>query len=500
MHRPVVAISVLSLCLATTLRAQCPDGTPPPCAGAAALARPAPNSIAVLTFENTTHDTSAQYLAEGLADQISSRLGGVARLTMISRTAVRRLRNPEQVSVQQLGRSLNAAYLVSGFIRVAGGRVRVNVEAVRAATGEAVWSSPFDRASDDLIGLEEAIATEVAAGVAGRLSPAERRSLGGRVTTSSAAYEQFLRGNVLMARRTSAALRNAIAAYRAATAADSGFADAYGRLAYAYALCSNWDCLSDSASLLPARSREAATRALRLDVRSSDAWMGRAYLLAVWFGGDGLAGGDSVLEALAAFRRALAFNPRNDEAWHQYGGTLRVVSDSASVDALRHALALDPARGVTYVDLSMTYYHMGRNDLSLATIDSAFALEPEAFHGYRVLPRLTAGDTAGAVDDALRAPRDARSRVVLALFARDSGAARALEERLAQPGCSHDLLVYLIWTGRRERAVQRLLECGPAVGRALEMEWPYLAPLANDPRTQALRARSDTILARVRWR
>jgi len=490
---------LLAVCAVAQLESQCPDGTPAPCRGVMA-ARPAPNSIAVLTFENTTRDTSAQYLAEGLADQISTRLGGVARLTMISRTAVRRLRVPEQLSVQQLGRSLSAAYLVSGFIRAAGGRVRVNVEAVRAATGEAVWSEAFDRASDDLIGIEEVISTEVAAGVAGRLSPAERRALGGRVTASSAAYEQFLRGNVLMARRTSAALRNAIAAYRAATAADSGFADAYGRLAYAYALCANWDCRSDSASLLPGLSRGAATRALRLNIRSSDAWMGRAYLLAVWFGGNGMAGGDSVLAALTAFRRAVELNPRNDEAWHQYGATLRVVSDSASLDALRRALALDPARGVTYVDLSLTYYHMGLNDRALATIDSAFALEPEAFYAYRVLPRLTAGDTAGAVADALRSPSDRRSRVVLAAFARDSGAVRALEEQVSQPGCDHDVLVYLVGTGRREQAVQRLLACGPALGRALELRWPYLAPLADDSRIEALRVESERMLARAQWR
>ena len=453
----------------------------------------------MLTFENTARDTSAQYLAEGLADQISTRLGGMARLTMVSRTAVRRLRGPEQLSVQQLGRSLNSAYLVSGFIRVAGGRVRVNVEAVRAATGEAVWSSAFDRAGDDLIGLEESIATEVATGVAGRLSPAERRSLGGHVTSSSAAYEQFLRGNVLMARRTSAALRNAITAYRAATAADSGFADAYGRLAYAYALCANWECHSDSAALLPELSREAATRALRLNVRSSDAWMGRAYQLAVWFGGNGMTAGDSVLEALAAFRRAVELNPRNDEAWHQYGATVRVVSDSASLDALRRALALDPARGITYVDLSMTYYHMGRNDRALAAIDSAFALEPDAFHAYRVLPRLMAGDTAGAVADALRSPHDVRSRVVLAFVARDSGAIRAIGERESQPGCGHDVLVYLLVTGRREQAVQRLLGCGPRLGRAAELQWPYLAPLADDPRIENLRAASEGLLARAHW-
>jgi adenylate cyclase len=130
------ALGVLAFVRPAT--AQCPDGTPPPCAGQGTLVRPAPNSIAVFTFENTTRDTSAQYLAEGLADQIATRLGGVARLTMISRSVVRRLRNPQQQSIQQIGRSLNAAYLVNGAIRAASGRVRVNVEAVWVSTGEAV--------------------------------------------------------------------------------------------------------------------------------------------------------------------------------------------------------------------------------------------------------------------------------------------------------------------------------------------------------------------------
>src|SRR4051812_47319265 len=196
---------------------QCADGTPPPCGGARAAA---PRSVAVLTFENITRDTSAQYLAEGLADQIATRLGGVARLTLVSRSSVRRLRNMDQLSVPQIGRSLNAAYLVNGSIRAAGGRVRVNVEAVRAATGEAVWSQAFDRPGDDLIGVEEAIATEVAGGVAGRLSPEERRVLESRLTSSGQAYERFLRGNVLLARRGKESMRAAIVSYRAATSAD----------------------------------------------------------------------------------------------------------------------------------------------------------------------------------------------------------------------------------------------------------------------------------------
>ena len=510
-RRAVLALRALLVCVwcacaAVHLAAgqQCPDGTPPPCPGAAAAPHPAPRSIAVLTFENTSRDTAARYLAEGLADQITTRLGAVARLTTISRTAVRRLRNPEQLSVQQLGRTLNAAYLVNGSLRAAGGRVRVNVEALRAATGELVWSSAFDRASDDLIGIEEAVAMEVAAGVGGRLSPQERRVLGGSVTASSAAYTDFLRGNVLLAWRTAASLQGAIAAYRAATVADSGFADGFARLAYAYALCAFWNCGAEADSLLW-YSRDAATRALRLNARSSDAWMGRAYLLTVWSYGGGVLADDSLLAALAAFRRAVELNPRNDEAWHQYGATLQFVNDSASVDALRRALALDPARAVTYLDLSFTYYIMGSNDRALATVDTARALEPDGpFHAQRALYLLAAGDTAGAVADARLSPGALWNPLVLGAFAHDSALARAMEQWLvAHPSCTGvDGLgdLYLLWTGRREQAVQRLIGCRSSLWTRYLLRMPVNAPLAVDPRIQALRAESERILARAQWR
>ena len=482
----------MSVCPAA---AQCPDGTPPPCAAPVAQLRPALNSIAVLTFENTTRDTSAQYLAEGLPDQILTRRGGVAQLTVVSRTVVRRLRTADQLSVQQIGQALNAAYLVNGTVRAAGGRVHVSVEALRAASGEAIWSETFDRSADSLLGIDEAVAAEVASGVAGRLTLQQRRGLGGRVTASGPAYAHFLRGNVLMARRTLASLRGAIAAYRAATAADSGFADAYARLGYAYALCAQWSC-GDGDSLLAA-SRLATARALRLDPRSSDAWMGRAYARYVWaVVTEGADGDDSVLASLAAFRRAVELNSRNDEAWHQYGSTLVYVDDSAGLSALRRALALDPGRAITYAGgLSVVYAWMGRLDLALQAVDSAFALEPDGnFHVFRMNWRMAVGDTAGALEDA----RAFGATELLAAFAHDSAAIRLME--VAHPRWCAEGASYLDWTGRREQAVQRLLRCRPSLITRSYLRWPWLAPLAADPRIRALRAACDSILARTHWR
>jgi len=393
--------------------------------------------------------------------------------------------------------------LVNGTVRAHGGRIRVSVEALRTASGQAIWSQRFERAADSLLGIEEAVATEVASGVAGRLSPRERRVLGSRATTSSRAYQQFLRGNVLLARQTRASLEGAVAAYQAAVAADSGFADAFARLSYAYADCAFWGgCGGDGESLLR-RAGQAANRALQLDPRSSDAWMARGhvlsseYLIAEPHPQDSLVPG-----VLAALRRAVTLGPRNDEAYHQYGSTLTLVSDSAALEALRRALALNPARAVTYQNTAVAHYVAGRLDLALATLDSALVLEPDLpGRGLRVLYRLVAGDTAGALSDARLAPGMGYSPLVLATVGHDSAAAREMESRIAQPLCRDVLApLYLLWTGRREPAVQLLLRCGPSLFARVNLRSPAYAPLLNDPRIRALRAASDSIPARVRWR
>src|SRR4029077_13422356 len=97
-----------------------PDGTPPPCRRASVAAS---NSIAVLTFDNVSRDTSDAYLAEGLANDISARLAQVERLTIASRTMVRRLPNSSSMTPQAMGRALSATYLVSGGIQRAPGRL-----------------------------------------------------------------------------------------------------------------------------------------------------------------------------------------------------------------------------------------------------------------------------------------------------------------------------------------------------------------------------------------
>jgi tetratricopeptide (TPR) repeat protein len=196
-------------------------------------------------------------------------------------------------------------------------------------------------------------------------------------------------------------------------------------------------------------------------------------------------------------------NPRNDEAWHQYGSMLLYVSDSASLDALHHALTLDPARAVTYLDLTWTYFLMGRADRALATVDSAIAIDPDGpYSSLRALVRLSLGDTAGAVADARIMPGFRTNPAVLAVFAHDSAATRAMEGAVLTPPCRSNeaLPMYLAWTGQREQAVRSLLRCGPSLTTGRFLRNPVFAPLGDDPRIQALRAESARILETGRWR
>lgn len=204
----------------STLLAQCPDGSPPPCGvRASAIAR---NSVAVLYFENLSHDSTDAHLSDGLTEEVTSRLGDLTQLQVKkpNRTALRRLQDsvPDLAAVAAM---LRVRYLVEGSLRREGTRVRVSVRLIR--DGFQVWGADYNRSTAGLLALQEEIAREVATGIAGRLAPADRAALAGRPTRSPKAYERFLRGNYYIAQRAPRLAARAIDEYEAALQLDPGF-------------------------------------------------------------------------------------------------------------------------------------------------------------------------------------------------------------------------------------------------------------------------------------
>src|SRR3989475_10078621 len=287
--------------------AQCPDGSAPPCRSAA-VAAPPPTSIAVLYFDNASPDSTDDYLAEGLTEAIIAQLGQVGRISVKSRSAVRRFRGANVPDPPVIGRTLGVAYLVTGSVQRADRALRVTIELAYTTTGMRVWGDQFIGTDDSLFALQDNIARRVAEGVAGRLLPAQRRAGAAvRVTRNPDAYEHFLRGNYGLAQRTSTGLARATAEYRQAGGLGPGFVAGLARVGLAYALRLDWSWDASGAppadSLLD-RGVAAADEALRRDPSNSDGWLARGYLLQfrhprTW---------DGVIAALA---RAVSLDPRD---------------------------------------------------------------------------------------------------------------------------------------------------------------------------------------------
>ena len=379
--------------LSTSVRAQCPNGSPPPCQPTARA--PSPTSVAVLYFDNASRDSSDAYLAEGLTEAVIAQLRQVGRLTVQSRSAVLRFRG----SVPDLGvirRTLGVSYLVTGSVQRAGHDLRVTIDLARTANGVTVWGNQFRGSDDSLFSLQDTIARRVAEGVVGQLLPAERRAVAAvRTTRNPVAYQHFLQGNHYLAQRSSTGLVRATAEYRQAAALDSSYVSALARVGLAYALRFDWAW--DSAGAPPddsliVRGMEAADQALRQDSLNSDAWLARGYLLKflnprTWEG------------VLAAFRRATALDPTNAEAWHQMGDAASEMrDDSTAAFAFRRALAIDPARPITLVDYATTVALP--NEVG-ALLDSAVSLDSvfTPARRERVLYRLMHNDTLQARRD-----------------------------------------------------------------------------------------------------
>ncbi|HEY7193071.1 MAG TPA: protein kinase [Gemmatimonadales bacterium] len=386
--------------------------------------------VAVLYFDDLSPDSAATYVADGLTEEIIARLGGVSRLVVQSRTAVKRFRG-NTADPAEIGRVLRVSYLVNGSVQLIGSRVRVSVELANAMNGARVWGRSFDGAATDILSMEDSIAQAVAEGVVGGLAPAERRALTTSVTRNSEAYDHYLRGNFYLNRRAGVADgRRALDEYEAALRLDPGFAEVHGRVGLVYGIYANWPwpypgLTTDS---LVARGLAAADRALALDSSVVDGWLARGFLLIPHPPQDESQIGfrldptffqgvislvcpvgvpDCVRESIDLLAHASRLAPRDAEVWYQYGRALDVRylfgqgPVAAGDSALRHALALDPTRTTTVWLLSLSYLRQRRYREAEAMIDSAMTLGRHDLRDFalRLHTRLAQGDGPGTRRD-----------------------------------------------------------------------------------------------------
>jgi TolB-like protein len=150
-------------------------------------------SIAVLPFENRSEDKANAYFADGIQDEILTRLAKIGALKVISRTSTQHYKSAPE-NLPEIARQLGVAHILEGSVQKAGDQVHINAQLIRAATGEHLWAESYDRKLENIFSVEAEVATAVAEALKAKLSGAEQQALAQKPTNNPEAYDAYLRG------------------------------------------------------------------------------------------------------------------------------------------------------------------------------------------------------------------------------------------------------------------------------------------------------------------
>ena len=191
-------------------------------------------SIAVLPFENLSRDPDNAYFAEGVQDEILTRLAAVRDLKVISRTSTAKYQSKPD-NLKRVAQELGVSTILEGTVQKAGDKVRVNVQLIDARADTHLWAKSYDRDLNDVLAVESEVSQEIAEALQAKLSPSESHALAAVRTQDAEAYDLFLRGEYEFHEAQSSlaagAYDRADAFYRQALARDPNFAEAAAELA-----------------------------------------------------------------------------------------------------------------------------------------------------------------------------------------------------------------------------------------------------------------------------
>ena len=193
--------------------------------------RPLTNGIAVLPFENLSTDPDNVYFADGIHEEILTRLANIAGLKVISRTSTQQYQsNPK--NLREIAKQLGVANILEGSVQKTADQVRVNVQLINAQTDSHLWADTYDRKLTNMFGVESEIAKEVADALQVNLTSREEQALAAKPTNNPEAYDAYLRGLAFEGRPdpSTDSTRKAIGFYERAVQLDPNFAIAWAQL------------------------------------------------------------------------------------------------------------------------------------------------------------------------------------------------------------------------------------------------------------------------------
>jgi serine/threonine protein kinase/Tfp pilus assembly protein PilF len=329
-----------------------------------------PKSVAVLPFENLTGDPDNAYFAEGVQEEILTRLAGIADLKVISRSSTQRYQSKPR-NLSQIAKQLGVANILEGSVQKVADQVRVNVQLVNAETDSHLWAETYDRKLTDILGVESEIAKGIAESLRAKLSGREERALSARPTDNPEAYDAYLRGLAysLKTANTPADFLSAQKYLREAVRLDPKFALSWALLSYVDARGYVTVLLQPTVALRE-EARQAADTALTLQPNLGEAILAKAsYHYACLKDHD---------TAVRYFEQARQFLPNSGRIPESLAYVARRRGQWDRSEAFfNEAQRLDPRNVSLLTQHALSYIALRRFPEALRTLDDVLNITPD---------------------------------------------------------------------------------------------------------------------------
>jgi serine/threonine protein kinase/predicted Zn-dependent protease len=326
-------------------------------------------SIAVLPLENLSGDPNNAYLADGIQEEILTRLASVADLKVISRTSTQRYQGKPR-NLGEIAKQLGVANILEGSVQKVADQMRVNVQLINAQTDSHLWADTYDRELTDILGVEREIAKRIAESLQAKLTGREEQALAAKPTNNPEAYDAYLRGVAFEVRSRFSidTQRKAAGFYERAVQLDPHFAPAWARLSRADALLL-FNHADDGSSARGDAAKRALENAQRLEPNSPQTQLALGYYqyrVLVDYG-----------SAKTTFEQVRKMLPNNSEVLFALASVTKRDGDwDDSIAYLQQAIALDPGNVNMLMEMAWTYGMLRRLPAALEFYDRVLEVTP----------------------------------------------------------------------------------------------------------------------------
>jgi len=331
-------------------------------------------SVAVIPFTNLSAESSNQFFADGIHDDLLTRISNIQDIKTISRSSVMTYRNSNK-SLKSIAKELGVSTVLEGGVQRVGDQIRINLKLIDAKSDSHLWAQTYTRelTATNVFVVQAEITEAVAGALQAVLTDGERKQVEKLPTANLQALDAYFMGNQLLRQETIESLAQAILAYQAAIRFDPQFAQAYSKQASAVLDQVHISHLPADAQL--EKSRPLIDQAILLNPQSSEAFIA----LGNWYERSG-----DIEKAFQAYEQATVLGPNNADALWDYARLLEwEMSDPATAIKLyRQAIELDPQNIGLKRQLAHSMRFVGQADESIRMMEGIVAEHPDSAASY----------------------------------------------------------------------------------------------------------------------